>query len=431
MSGSRSQKDMVNNRENDSRELFRMEKSIMTKANFDEMGLVSGDNIPEALLEYICYEHQYNIFGFGILDPAEFAREFRFSVNYLMGRHPDPYQFQLRKLVFKGQNSQNKRLRLSTDGIGQENLICSSRLENALFILANCALNITATSVLEDQTLIRQYGSLRVLEQFTMIQDGRTGKVTYAYKLDDKFRRNLSSMYLTTRRDSLVSLRKSGLGPLYIFLLKLRDALFAEGRTETELGSTPTYEYLCELVGIPQGGEPKYRKRNLNMAISKIRMETELDFHLEWVFGGGKERYTPIFRFFPNSSQIVATPDNRFAKICRERERIDIAVHEFKHNLIEVCPLEGRRYTKDAEDFFFSWIRSDGPETEGLIRYAMERTFVNLGCGIPLDVPERIKLFRFYASRRGSEEMDTWLRELFCGSHGFSVPVFRCRDERR
>lgn len=415
----------------DSKELFRMEKSVMTKANFDEMSLVSGDNIPEALLEYICYEHQYNIFGYGILDPAEFAKEFRFSVNHLMGRHPEPYQFQLRKIAMKGQAAQNKRLRLSSGVIGQENLICSSRLENALFILANYALNITSTSVLEDQTLIRQYGFLRVLEQFTLIQDGKTGKVFYAYKLDDKFRRNLSSMYLTTRRDSLVALRKCGLGPLYVFLLKLRDALFAEGKTATEVGTSPAFEYLCELSGIPEGSEPKYRKRNLNQALSRLRKETELDFRIEWVFGGANERYTPIFTFIPDPSQVVAAADNRFAKICRERERIDIAVHEFKHNLVEVCPLGDKRYSRDAEEFFYSWIRSEGTETEGLIRYALERTFVNLGCGIPLDIVERVKLFRFYASRRGNLEIDSWLRELFSGSHGFSVPVFKCKDDRR
>ena len=34
--------------------LFRMEKSVMTKSNFDGLSEVSGDNIPEALLEYIC-----------------------------------------------------------------------------------------------------------------------------------------------------------------------------------------------------------------------------------------------------------------------------------------------------------------------------------------------------------------------------------------
>ena len=78
--------------------LFRMEKSVMTKSNFDGLSEVSGDNIPEALLEYICYEHQYNIFGYGILDPVEFAGRFHFSLSKILASHPEPYQLQLRKL---------------------------------------------------------------------------------------------------------------------------------------------------------------------------------------------------------------------------------------------------------------------------------------------------------------------------------------------
>lgn len=411
--------------------LFRMEKSVMTKSNFDELGLVSGDTIPESLLEYICYEHQYNIFGYGILDPAEFASKFHFSIHYLMGHHQDPYQFQLRKILAKNRPQQNHRLRNASAKTSQEDIICSSRIENALFILANYALNITSTAVLEDQTLIRQYGFLRVLESFTFIQDGRTGKVMYAYKLDDKFRRNLSSMYLTTSRDSLVSLRKSGLGPLYVFLLKLRDAVFAEGRTETVPGNTPAFDYLCKLADVPEYPEAKYRKRDLNKAIARIQKDTELDFILEWVRGGGNERYTPLFHFIPADKQPVGTPDSRFVRICRDRERIDVAVHEFMHNLVDVCPFEGSRYSDAAEDCFFEWIHHSSNEQERLVRFALERTFVNLGCGIPADIKERVSLFQFYADRRPRAEFQNWLRELFSGSHGFSVPVFRCKDEKR
>lgn len=409
--------------------LFRMEKSVMTKSNFDGLSEVSGDNIPEALLEYICYEHQYNIFGYGILDPVEFAGRFHFSLSKILASHPEPYQLQLRKLHGSA-SRQNYRLRQSGDRVEQENIICRTRLENALFILANYALDITATAVLDDHTLVRQYGFLRVIESFSLIQDGKTGKITYAYKLDDKFRRNLSSMYLTTRLESLVALRKSGLGSLYVFLLKLRDALFAEGRTDTRVDTTPTFDYLCQMAGIPEEKEPKYRKRDLNRAINKIRQETELIFSLEWVRGGGQERYTPIFHFTPRDGQVIGLCNEHYARHLRDMERIDIAVLEFKHNLVDVCPFKGNRYAPDAEDFFYEWVSTDSPEADNLVRYALEKTFVNLGCGIPFDINERVRLFRSYARTRSRVEFSSWIRELFSGLHGFSVPVFKCRDDR-
>ena len=414
-----------------SHELFRMEKSVMTKSNFEELGMVSGDAIPEALLEYICYEHQYNIFGYGLLDPAEFARMFHFSHNHLTGKHDSPYQFQLRKILQKGATPKNRRLRLGTGHTSPEDMICESRIENALFILANYALNVTATAVLEDHTLIRQFGFLRVLESFTMIQDGKTGKVTYAYKLADNFRRNLSSMYLTTSRDSLVSLRKSGLGSLYVFLLKLRDALFSQGKTTTDISNTPDFEYLCDLAGVADYDEPKYRKRDLNLALRKIQNNTEIEFTVSWGGTAGRQKYTPIFQFMQTSGLLFGTPDTRYVRVMRDRERIDIAVHEFKHNLVEICPFNGNRYSERAEDFFFEWIKSDDPEHIRMMVYALEKTFINIGSGIPANIESRINLFQHHARMHGSKGFDEWLRDIFSSQMGFPVPTFICKGDER
>lgn len=407
-------------------ELFRMEKSVMTKANFDELSAVSGDRVPEALLQFICYEHQWNLFGYGRLDPAEFARLFRFSRSFLLGRHEDPYQLRLRRTL-KGGGARNLRRRSAVE-IPQEEILCTNRIENALFILANYALNVTSTSVQEDNTLVRRFGFLRVIESFSLVQDGRTGKIVYTYKLDDKFRRNLSSLYLTASRESLVSLRRSGLGALYVFLLRLRDALFAEGRTATLPDRTPGFDYLCSLASVPAYPEIKYRKRDLRRALAKVRESTELDFDVEWVRAGGRERYTPLFLFRPEGSAGPVPAESGAARARRLSERVDIAVLEFKHNLVETCPLPSDRLSPAAEDFFFAWIRRTDAGTLRMITFALEKTFVNIGSGIPGDIPARVRLFSLYAQSRGREGFDVWLRELFGGYHGFSVPGFRCID---
>ena len=64
-----------------------------------------------------------------------------------------------------------------------------------------------------------------------------------------------------------------------------------------------------------------------------------------------------------------------------------------------------------------------------MIAFALEKTFVNIGSGIPPDIPARVRLFSLYAESRGREGFDAWLRELFGGNHGFSVPGFRCVDD--
>ncbi len=407
-------------------DIFRMEKSVLTKSNFDELSMISGDRIPEALLEFICYEHQWNIFGYGVLDPSEFARSFKFSRQYLLTRHDDPYQLQLRKILRKSQRENRRRTRLPY--AGQDELICGNRLENALFILANYSLKVTSTAVLEDKTLIRQYGFLRVIDSFSMVQEGKTGKISYTYKLDRNFRRNLSSLYLTTRKDSFVFLRKSGLGVLYVFLLKLREALFSQGKSSTDIYTTPDFEYLCSLGAIHEYDEPKYRKRDLRQALEKIRRKTELAFDIEWVKGSGKERYVPLFHFVPS----LDFNNERASSVRRHAERISVAVLEFKHNLVEICPFDGRRFDDEAEDFFFRWLQSQDPEQLRAIGFALEKTFINLGCGIPDDIGRRIELLSHLASTRDRGSVDSWLREIFCdSSRGFQLPRFKCGDNKK
>ena len=46
-------------------------------------------------------------------------------------------------------------------------------------------------------------------------------------------------------------------------------------------------------------------------------------------------------------------------------ERVDVAVLEFKHNLVDACPLPADRLSPAAEDFFFAWIRRTEPGPSG------------------------------------------------------------------
>lgn len=395
-------------------ELFRMERSVMTKKNFDFLNSISGDRIPEALIEYICYEHQYNIFGYGRLDPEVFSKSFRLSFSHLCSRHPSPHQSRVSAGILP--ESKNLRLRSYRSGVCNADLLCDSRLENALYILGACPLKAVATSI-RDKTLVRHTEFLRILESFTLVQESRTGKVTYLYKLDDRFRRNLASMYLTTSRESLIRLRRSNLGSLYVYLLTLRDALISRGCNSTTEEYTPDFNYLCFLAGVPQYDEAKYRKRDLNKAIEKIRKNTELRFEVEWVRGTGCERYTPLFHFetglFTNGGPA----------------RVKVAVQEFVHNLVDVCPFKGNRYSSESEEFFFDWIQSASEKDITLFTYALEKTFIDMGCGIPGNISSRIRTFVRNSRHYGRNDFFNWLQDVFAGSEYF-MPSFKCIEDK-
>jgi len=417
-----------------------MEQSVVSKTNFDLLKNISKDRIAETLLEYICYEHQYNVFGFGVLDPEQFAKRFHFSSTFLRERHQDPYQIRVRGIQTE---KTDRRKRLSregdveapdeADGVSPfaeergkgKDVSCFSRLENALYILANFPLDVTTTSVVENRTLIRRYESLRVLKSFSYVQDTVTGKILYTYELEPDFRRNLSSLYLSVDINSLIRLRKSGLGALYLFLVKVRDATFHEGKSCTDPGR-PDFDYLCELADIPgYNGTMKYRKRDLKNYLKKISDNTDLKFNVDWQADGSGEKYTPVLYFLPELGQVVGGPNSVLQKRKRENERILVACSEFKYNLAQACAYGRALHSSAAEDFFFEWIRRDDDNAVGQMRTALAKTFINLGYAVPVDLASRIELFCWYASREKREDFDKWLPDIFSGNHGFVFPKVR------
>lgn len=421
-------------------ERFRMERSVVSKNNFDLLKNISKDRIPETLLEYICYEHQYNVFGYGVLDPEQFARRFHFAPSFLREIHEDPYQIRVRGVRAEKEN-RRKRLpakeaaKTTTDALSPfveeegkgQGISCFTRLENALYVLANFPLDVTATEVLDDRSLVRKYTSLRVLKSFSYIQDAVTGKICYTYELEPDFRRNLSSLYLSVDINSLVRLRRSGLGALYLFLVKVRDAVFHEGKSCTEPGF-PAFDYLCRLADIPDyAGNMKYRKRDLKARLKKIADNTELRFSVDWLPDGSGEKYAPVLYFLPELGQAVGGPDSGLEKSRRDNERLLVACSEFKYNLAQACGYKKSPHTPEAEDFFFEWIRRDDDEAVAQIRTALAKTFINLSYTIPEDLSKRIELFCWHASREDRSAFDKWLPEVFTGNH-FSFPRIRRID---
>lgn len=420
-------------------ERFRMEQSVVSKENFDLLKNISKDRIPETLLEYICYEHQYNVFGYGILDPEEFAKRFHFSASFLREQHEEPYQIRVRGISPEKTDKRKRKQNSSTEHQKQnaipalfdeeagkgKGLTCFTRLENALYVLANFPLEVTTTAVLEDNSLIRKYSSMRVLKSFTYRQDAITGKILYTYELEPDFRRNLSTLYLYVDINSLVRLRRSGLGALYLFLVKVKDATFYNGKTCTDPGR-PSFDYLCKLADINEyNGNKKYRKRDLKTSLKKIAEKTDLRFTIDWTPDESGEKYTPIFYFIPELGQIIGEPNSSREKSRREMERILVACMEFKYNLAQACNCKEELYTEAAEEFFYDWIRKTDKKTIDQMRTALAKTFINLGYVVPENLSKRIELFCWFASREKKEDIDKWLPEVFQGNHGFSFPQQR------
>ena len=153
-------------------DFFRMEKSVITKENTDQLFTISGDHIAEAILYHICYEHQYNLFGFGVLDPEAFGKKFGFSWRYLQETHDNPYQ----NTILKAARKKTDRRYRNQDIEPEKETYCT-RIQNALFVLMNLPLVVNRTILNDDKRLVREIKPVRILNSLVVIQDKRSGKV--------------------------------------------------------------------------------------------------------------------------------------------------------------------------------------------------------------------------------------------------------------
>ena len=377
-------------------DIFRMERSILNKKNIDTLNRISENDIPEHLLYYISYEHQYNIFGYGIIDPESFAMLFGYSSLELKRKHPNPFQRQL-KIIAEGEKRKSLRTRKGNE-IKNDEIVCDTKLENALFILSNFPLRLTSTTIVDNAYLVRSQETFLVLDNFTIIQDIKTGKVHYLYHVNDKFRRNLSTFYQNMSLNSLINLRGTKATKLYRHILAFRDALFAQGMSSNTPETAPDFDYLCELAEISKNLLPKYRKDKLKTALNKIATLTELKFKYEWVKGSKeKEKYTLILHFDTTFGDIPLLNSLTHTQESKKRsDKINIVVNEFKHNLYNLCPLRENRYSDTAKQDFHRWLMSLDNEDEKTVQdlcLELKLAFVNAGCKSPNLLESRINNF--------------------------------------
>lgn len=387
-------------------DFFRMDRSVITKENLDALYQVTGNHIAESIVYDICYEHQYNEFGFGIIDPEDFGKKYGFRPDFLQKQNEKPYQ---QKVLNFRNNEKTNRRRRTTD---TNKPVYTNNIENALFTLSYMPLYVMNTMV-ENSTkrLVRKIQPLRILKNFFIEQDRITGKTIYGYQLEEDFRRNLSTYYLTTSTQSLINLRKSGLGPLYHHLLRLREALFAKGLTSTTPDDTPNFAYLCSLAKVGGNLEPKFLKSKLNAKLQKIFKETELDFEVEWISNGEKEKYTPLFHFNPAVGEVIGKDGYAVQAIKRE-EKLDVAVTELKIGLALACPYRSYEQMKNADKYFFEWLADDNDNLRKTLTAAIINTFINIAATtIPNDIEKRVDFLISCAKYKDKKDYDRWIQK--------------------
>jgi hypothetical protein len=271
------------------------------------------DNLLRAVIYYICFNYQHNLFTYNTFDPHDFAKEMCYTMAYLRAKHPQPLFLE----DLKKKTAEEQEYHLANG------LPCyANNIENALYTLLkkevlfnygakffnNTDREVTLTAHQNTRIFI-----LRSLE-VTTLHSGRTkqSKTVYAMELDDRFIHNLTKYFIRSNKNILIELRKSKLDILYLKILQQKErAIFAkEPKVFFE-----NFETLCRWAGVPQAkknGEsiaPKKRKQLVINAFNTIRERTDLDFTLTTVTAR-KQRFPYAFTLHFNNMEVqIAAKD--------------------------------------------------------------------------------------------------------------------------
>lgn len=165
--------------ENYESDFFRLDKNVAFNVlQFNKIEDAQTRNIVKSLVLYFSFQFQKDLFGYGVIDPTDFAEKMNFHRTYLSRKVPVP---------------QSKK-----DGNKSE---FNTYLENALYILATTTIFDEYKGSTDDYNFvgIRNHIILKELELYTRkTSAGGTPKKFYKYKLDENFERNLKKFFLIT-----------------------------------------------------------------------------------------------------------------------------------------------------------------------------------------------------------------------------------------
>ena len=247
------------------------------------------------LVVYIAFSYQEDLWGYGTLDPAKFARHMGYKDHRsLYKKAPEPAQLQGLKPA-AAQALRDNALEYVWDDL----------LDNALYKMAHVPLSLSyGGKAVSGQNYVHIDTMLILKSVSVYFEKHRPQKRYYHYQASQEFTANLSRYFLMLNLGSFTRLRGNRLQPLYLYLCNLRETL----RLKNTLG-TPHFDMICKYAGV-NDREPKQRKKKINQKLDMIRQKAP-ELGLAWQWDRNGRFYYKLVVWF-EGDQILDLPANTF-----------------------------------------------------------------------------------------------------------------------
>lgn len=211
------------------------------------------------LLVYLAKQHQYDLFGSGVLDPVQFCKEFNLQPqHYIWARHENPRQLK-----------ENTAEELKEAGIP----VFDSVFENSLYCLYADIFQFPKEKNKFYYSKFAKYqngegvDSIQFVTSLSIrtVKVGKNNKKVYDYELSEKFIANLSFLFFNVNINSLkISTRKNNDG-LYFQVKNTINEMVGKNISIKEL----YFNEIREVLGI-KSEEASYVKKKIKKAFSEL-----------------------------------------------------------------------------------------------------------------------------------------------------------------
>lgn len=296
-------------------QMFRFDKNLAGNGpDFsNSFGAIDGQMVFEVVF-YIACTYQKNLFSYGRIYPADFAKAMGYTRDNLFKKHPNPAQIskstQLQKEYAKMESEENYNQKLSNG----ENLFYTM-LDNALYLAGKENLKFSyEVKNFEKRENIQRMKFIQLLTDVNKHYDiNNKNKIYYTYKLSPTIESHLSKYFMLASPDAIKPLRKKNSVYLYFYLKNLQHTL----RLENNKIGTPYFDLLCSKAEI-NIAKPKDRKQKLIYKLNKIRETTDLKFDYRFVKGKGKFEYNIEIEFHDNMKAISKEENHEIRSVAFE-----------------------------------------------------------------------------------------------------------------
>jgi hypothetical protein len=305
--------------------------------------------IIKSLLVYFSFSYQSDLFGYGRLDPYDFAKKTLIDKDLLFKRHPNPKYIQDSNLSKKKLYEREK----NNDKYDSETRVWDNYLENALYILVTTPLfeHYKGSTGNKDFIGLRNHLLLREIQLFPVkVNKGRVEKLYYKYKLDEYFESNLRKFFLQIDFDSYRESRRKNVDALFLAVMNIYNTYKHKGLNQHHW----KLDELLAYFSISPELHIKFQKQKLNVQLRKL--EAILSgiipgIKFDWTAGTGQRwKYVPVLTWDKVDIEKEKSKDYDVLE--------DVFLKHLRKNLYEIYLNQFKSAAGNDNDFYL-WLRSD------------------------------------------------------------------------